>query len=392
MHSICFFFFSFFLFSFGCVEEANPVGANLIPKKDAQILKVDTLYATGHSTTYFPSNNSGTDLFFVGNYGSITSWGLLQFQLFADTVFGRPILSASVRLKVISHQGDSLAELSFVPYRMLAPFTGDSLTYDSLQANPSFYYDPTPMGKIFSRSHINDTEYIVFSLDTAVVRHWFLSLADTVNYGMLLMPTNTNVIKGFYSYSAADSAISPMLTVTWLDTLGIVQTFHDTISTSRYLAYIDSTSLNVNRKMLYVLSGVPYRGVLNFDVSKLPSPCVINNATLSIAQNTQLTQLSGYEPDSLMSTQINDDGSIGTTYSTSIDTTSSAGTPGHLHVLYKLDTRAAVQSWVENYIKTPRIEILGYGESSTFDLHVMYGDTTISKELCPKIIVTYSIK
>ena len=50
-----------------------------------------------------------------------------------------------------------------------------------------------------------------------------------------------------------------------------------------------------------------------------------------------------------------------------------------------------MQSWVKNYIKTPRIEILGYGESSTFDLHVMYGDTTISKELCPKIIVTYSI-
>jgi hypothetical protein len=59
-------FLSFLIIiSFGCVEEANPVGAKLIPPKDAQVLKVDTLYATGHYTQYFPSNNSGIDRFFV---------------------------------------------------------------------------------------------------------------------------------------------------------------------------------------------------------------------------------------------------------------------------------------------------------------------------------------
>ena len=28
------------------------------------------------------------------------------------------------------------------------------------------------------------------------------SLADSINYGMLLMPTNTNVIKGFFSFNS----------------------------------------------------------------------------------------------------------------------------------------------------------------------------------------------
>ena len=76
----------------------------------------------------------------------------------------------------MSHQGDSLAELSFIPYKLLESFDGDSLTFDSLQANPSFYYDPTPIGKIFSRSHIGNADYIDFSLDTAVVRRWYTPL------------------------------------------------------------------------------------------------------------------------------------------------------------------------------------------------------------------------
>jgi hypothetical protein len=391
---------SFFIISFGCVEEANPVGAKLIPPKDAQVLKVDTLYATSHYTQYVPSNNSGTDQFFVGNYGPLTSWGLLRFPLFADTVFGGQILSASVRLKVISHQGDSLAEFSFIPYKLLESFGGDSLTFDSLQANPSFYYDPTPIGKIFSRSHIGNADYIDFSLDTAVVHRWFTSLADSVNYGMLLMPTNTNVIKGFSSFNSYDSSFVPKLTVTYHPFVDSTQsiditrtlTFEDTTSTSRYLPYLDSTSLNKDPKMLYVLAGIPYREVLTFkDVSRLPSPCIINSSTLKLAQNKKLTKLGGYVSDSLISTYLNDDGSTGNTFSTSIDSISSAGTPDHPHVVYSFDTRQEVQSWVEGYLKQPRIEIIGYNESSSFDLHVMYGSDTAAV-LLPRIIVTYSTK
>jgi hypothetical protein len=383
---------SFFIISFGCVEEANPVGAKLIPPKDAQVLKVDTLYATSHYTQYFPSNNSGIDRFFIGNYGSITSWGLLRFSLInADTIFGRPILSANVRLKVMSHQGDSLAELSFVPYRLLSPFGGDSLTYDSLQANPSFYYDPTPIGKIFSRSHIDDADYINFSIDTAVVRSWYNN--DTTNYGMLLLPTNTNVIKGFFSFNSTDSSVMPRLSVTYVDTLGNNQISQDTTSSSRFLPYIDSTSLNMDKKMLYVLSGIPYRGVLTFDVSKLPSPCVINSSILELAQNKKLTSLSGYISDSLLSMQINDDGSLGMTSSTSVNVMDSTGTTAP-RLVYRFDTRMQVQSWVERYLKLCRLEIIGYNETSSFDLHVMYGSDTIAipNELRPRIIVTHSTK
>ncbi len=277
---------------------------------------------------------------------------------------------------------------------MLASFDGDSLTFDSLQANPSFYYDPTPIGKVFARSHLNDTDYIDFSLDTGVVRKWFTSLADSVNNGMLLVPTNSNVIKGFYTFNSYDSTLVPRLTVTYRDTINDtikVLTFEDTTSNSRYLAYLDSTSLNKDRRMLYVLSGVPYRGVMTFDVSRLPSPCVINSSTLQLAQNRQLTKLSGYMPDSLISTQINDDGSVGTTFSTGINVIDSSGTPAP-HIRYQFDTRPQMQSWVEKYLKQPRMEIIGINEASSFDLHVMYGDSAIAKELCPRIIVTYSTK
>jgi hypothetical protein len=110
-----------------------------------------------------------------------------------------------------------------------------------------------------------------------------------------------------------------------------------------------------------------------------------------LAQNKQLTKLGGYVSDSLISTYLNDDGSMGSTFSTSIDSISSAGTPDHPHVVYYFDTRQEVQSWVEGYLKQPRIEIMGYNESSSFDLHVMYGSDTAAV-LLPRIIVTYSTK
>ena len=104
--------------------------------------------------------------------------------------------------------------------------------------------------------------------------------------------------------------------------------------------------------MLYVLSGMPYREVLTFkDVSKLPSPCVINSSTLELAQNKQLTKLGGYVSDSLMSTYLNDDGSTGNTFSTSTDLIYSAGTRIP-HVVYYFDARQEVQNLGRRIFKT----------------------------------------
>jgi hypothetical protein len=185
----------------------------------------------------------------------------------------------------------------------------------------------------------------------------------------------------------------PRLSVTYVDTLGNNQISQDTTSSSRFLPYIDSTSLNMDKKMLYVLSGIPYRGVLTFDVSKLPSPCVINSSILELAQNKKLTSLSGYISDSLLSMQINDDGSLGMTSSTSVNVMDSTGTTAP-RLVYRFDTRMQVQSWVERYLKLCRLEIIGYNETSSFDLHVMYGSDTIAipNELRPRIIVTHSTK
>jgi hypothetical protein len=63
-------------------------------------------------------------------------------------------------------------------------------------------------------------------------------------------------------------------------------------------------------------------------------------------------------------------------------------------LVYRFDTRTQVQGWVERYSKLCRLEIIGYNESSSFDLHVMYGSDTIAipNELRPRIIVTHSTK
>ena len=225
---------------------------------------------------------------------------------------------------------------------MIQPFSGDSLTFDSLGTGAYYSTSPIP-GAAFSRTISTDNDTISFPLDPALVTHWLDS--TVANYGILLKPSNNSLIQGFSSYTTYDSNAVPVLTVHYTNASG-ENWYADTISTSRFLAHIDSTALVTDNSKIYVQSGSIYRGVITFDISKLPNPCFVNSATMELQQAA--SDVGGFVPDSVESLLINDSNSL-LSSTLSISSTSNAGP----QKFYRLGTQTVFAYWFKK-LSAPR--------------------------------------
>ena len=111
-------------------------------------------------------------------------------------------------------------------------FATDSLTYDSLNLNSvnsvhGVYYNSTPLS-VQTFIPVGDTQSVTINiLDTAMIREWFSTNTDStdLNDGLVIRPTNSNIIKGFYSFYASDTSLTPTLYVTYIDTNGNEQSY-----------------------------------------------------------------------------------------------------------------------------------------------------------------------
>ncbi len=174
---------------------------------------------------------SSIDRFMLGKYKTYQAWACLKFYSWPDSLIGIKITSASIHLKSVYHFGDSLAPLSFNVYRAMSKlFLSDSLTYDSLKLNSvtsanGIYYNRNNQVPIsYSTIPFGDTDAITINiLDTTMLREWFSTNTDTVDFndGIIFRPTNSNVIKGFYSFNTSDTSLQPTLYVSYIDTNGI---------------------------------------------------------------------------------------------------------------------------------------------------------------------------
>ena len=77
--------------------------------------------------------------------------------------------------------------------------------------------------------------------------------------------------------------------------------------------------------------------------------------------------------------------SDGITYSLSQRSIDSSG-----HSIYSFDARQIALRWLSN-ASIRKVALSGYAESSSFDLHALYGAIP-DKKLKPRIIITYSVQ
>ncbi len=376
------------LFSFallllaGCANEPTPVGAKLLPGGD--LLRLDTsIYRSLRS--YSKSNITQTATsprVLVGNLDNLQSWGLYRFQYLPDSIRNMRFVSAELNLRTIYHFGDSLAPFSFTVHQILQNWISDSLTIDSLKA-PGFYRQP-PCGT-YSTASLGDTISISVPLDTTAIRAWGTS-TDSVetNFGLLLKPTNSRVVKGFGSFTISDQVMIPQLLLRLRDVAGNIDTLKVSLGTHRFVTTGPNPLWGSDSTHLYVMNGASSRGYIEFDVSSLPAHAAVHKAVLELTPDTRLTQTNSFTVDSLEVFFTGDDG-------VTLDYISSSGGPvqaGPSRV-YQVSIGSFVQRWLRG-AKLQRVAIAGYTESAALDLFVFHGTST-DIALRPKLTVIYSL-
>jgi hypothetical protein len=325
----------------------------------------------------------------LGKYQTYQAWACLKFFSWPDSLVGAKITGATILLKGVYHFGDSLAPLSFNVYRAKSNlFLTDSLTYDSLNLNTvnstnGVYYKTSPLS-IETVIPVGDTETVLIKiLDTTMLREWFSTNTDTVdlNDGLVLRPTNSNIIKGFYSFNASDTAYLPTLYIDYIDTNGNANSYSHKTGTSEYVATVNQGSLITNNTLIYLQNGISYRGLISFDsLAKISSqwPVSIFHASLQLTLQSSVS----VSHDSIYALSVgSNNASDGGAYA--IGQRDSANSPPR----YSFDARQIALRMLSNS-SVRKIALSGYAENSSFDLFRFYG-TGIYR---PRIIITYALQ
>lgn len=366
----------------GCAKEPTPVGAKLLP--DGDLINLDTVtYRAVRS--YSQSNitqTAASPRVLIGTVDNLQSWGLIRFPYLPDSVATMQFVSAELDLRTIYHYGDSSAPFSFTAHQILLNWTTDSLTIDSLKA-PGFYRQ-SACGT-YSTALLGDTISISVPLDTAAIRSWGTASDSVItNFGLLLKPTNSRVIKGFGSFTISDAAMLPKLLLRFRDAAGNIDTLIESAGTHRFVTTGPNPVWPSDSTHLYVMNGTSSRGYVEFDVSSIPAHAAIHKAVLELTPDTRLTQTNFFTVDSLEAFFTGDDGVTISYISVSGGPVQAGGSK-----VYQFSLGSFVQRWLRG-AKVHRIAIAGYSEQAAIDLFTFHGSST-NAALRPKLTVIYSL-
>ncbi len=363
------------------MEEPNAVGSKILPPSDLLQLDTTSNTAVGTSVIAARPNITSPANILVGSADGFESWALLRFTTMPDSLLFTRLVDAEIQLQTTYHFGDSAALLSFDVHQALVSWSGDSLTIDSLQV-PGFF-DPTPSSS-FSMSPVADTAIITIPIDTTIVRQWINSVLDTTttNWGVLLKPTNTSVIKGFATDQSSNSDWQPKLVTRFIQPDSVdVDTATITGSAATYTAFRNTPAPPDDESRIYIQNGIATRGMINLDISSLPAKATIHKAVLDLTLDQQASRLNSHSRDSVSAFFVDTTGSAISILAIS-ELVSENG-----QKVYRLSVTNAVQVWIQRDDLLRRLLIAGYAENSTLDSFVFYG---VQSNFPPKLTITYS--
>lgn len=374
--------FALLLLVAGCAEDPNPVGIGLLPGDD--FLHLDTTAVTATRSFSQPAipATSVSRRVLVGATNGIECWGILRFSFLPDSIRYMPIVSAQLNLRTDYHFGDSLAPFSLAVHQILQNWGSDSLTIDSLKA-PGFY--STTVSGSGNFGSVGDTATITIPIDTTMIRSWG-TISDTTisNFGVVLRPTNSRVVKGFISFASADPSLRPQLLLRFLETNGKIDTLLVSLGIHRFVTTGLNPTWPSDSSHIYVMNGAAYRGYVEFDVGNLPPHAAVHKATLELTLDSRQSQFNIFTSDSAYAIFIGDDG-------TPLTYINVVGEPVQIGSarIYRFPVGSFVQRWIRGALQR-RIAITGYTELSTLDLFSFYG-AIADRALKPKLTIVYSL-
>lgn len=380
------------LCALSCSDEPTQDNALLSPAPLTGITVRDTTIVAVNDSTfkqYIPMEGS---LDLVGRTPAsgpsqgYTAYAALQFYPayfpLRDTI---NVLSATLTLHLRYRLGDAAAPFEFDVYRATRSWDATRITWDSVQAG---LYDPSVTHGSFSATVPSDSDSVVVTLDTSLVRQWLSSAASADRkYGIVLVPAMTSSsVRGFVGFGGSDSVSEyPTLQIIASNVSGTVR------DTTRYTTgegtFVGDGSLSIDPGIIYLQSGVAYRSKLAFDVSFIPRGAIINSTLLSLDLAPGFPQVTSLTTDSSIAAHL----LIGTD-PTNIEAAGATLKPAAgSSMTFSGDISRAVQSWVRGPNNGVVLRCASPAENSRLDLYGFYGSRAPQTGMRPRLKIIYSV-
>lgn len=358
-----------------CVNEPGVVGSGLIPASDlTQADTLDLVATQSYGFTSVSDSLTTSVVVAIGKTPDLEAWGLVTFDGFASYYDSIAVQSAELRFRATYHLGDSLGQFSIAVRRALSSWESLSFTYSDLR-QPGFYEEPAR--STHAIGPIGDTADIAIQLDPALVNSWFRADSANQNFGIVLEPTNTTVIKGF---------ITPQLHVVYIhpdssdaDTTSFTAPFGD----YRFVAQAADTSFLQDSTFIRLRGGAAYRGIVDFDIAALPPSSAIHRALLELSADPGGSDFSSAVSDSVMA-MFSDAQGLYARFEALSDVFTTSG-----QKIYSINITPFVQYWAHG-VGLPRVGLRTYSERNEVDGISLHGSAALDPALRPKLRIIYS--
>jgi hypothetical protein len=372
----------------GCENNPNSVGIEFISPDDTLSTRLldsqlDTMPITNNNyLKYINTNASGNIL--IGNYQSYISKPLIKFSNINPDLDSAVIVSANLTLRYNNYFFQNETGItSFDVYPMTTNFNYSTITYDSVSSSD---YGNISQGNYSGTPA--DTQQINVTLNNQLAKDWLEYAADTSyavkNYGVILLPNaSSTTIKGFYSINNTTNLI-PTVTIIFtksgtLDTTVINFSQNVTLSNAPYSI--------IPAERFVLQSGIAYRNILNFDLSKLPNNVIINNVNLTFTLDNSSSFISPTTDKRVVIGMVTD----------SVTKTDSLFTDvfqldSMTYSLSSTSLNAIFQRWNSGVSPNLGLSMKNYFEIQNLDYFVFYAPDAAEISFRPRIKITYTLR
>lgn len=370
---------------YSCEEQISDLGQNFISPDDTlgtKILdsKTDSLTISVNNYKQFINTFLSTNML-IGNSMNYQSRTLLRFNNLPSNYDSATIVSAKVKLKYSNYfYKESNGTVSFDMFRLIKEFNYSTITNDSVT---SADIDNTIRGSFSGNP--TDSALISVNLDNQLAKDWLEYTADpnypVRNRGIIMVPNGGTAIKGFFSSRIEDENLRPVLEIILTKNS---QTDTLTLRESESVSLSNAPNSVIMSDRIFLQSGVAFRSILNFGLSKLPSNVIINDALLTLTLDTVNSYISSVSDQRLVAAMITD----------SSTKTDSLGfiTQNRVGDTYSIRFIFIMQNWNSGLMPNLGLALRNVSETSNMDVFTLFGPTYSDTSKVPRLRIRYTLR
>lgn len=370
---------------YSCEEQISDLGQNYISPDDTlgtKILdsKTDSLTISANNFKQFINNFLSTNML-IGNSGNYQARSLLKFTNLPSNYDSATIVSAKVKLKYTNYfYKESSGTVSFDMFRLISPLNFSTITNDSVT---SANIDNTIQGS-FSGNPTDSAEISV-NLNNQLAKDWLEFAADTNhsvrNRGIIMVPNGGNAIKGFYTSRIDNENFRPVLEV-------IVTKNSDTdtliLRESESVFVSNAPNSEIQPDRIFLQSGVAFRSILQFGLSKLPANVIINDALLTLTLDTVNSYITSTSDQRLVAAMVTD--TSAKTDSLGFITLNKVGN------IYSIRFIFIMQNWNSGLTPNLGLALRNVSETTNMDIFSFFGPTYADTSKIPHLRIRYTLR